>query len=285
MTSISGAALIAGVAGSPVRHSLSPLIHNAWIAAAGLDAAYVPFAPPPERFEVFIEGLRGGVIRGLNVTLPFKEKALAAADRVSDRARAAEAANLLVFEADGTVSADNTDGLGMLGAFAAQAPAFRPTTGPVVILGAGGAARGAAEAFVTAGAPQVRLVNRTASRAHAIADSLSGPIVVYGLSDAAAAFDGATAVINATSAGLSGQGALDVPLQAAPKTAVVMDMVYKPLITPFLAQARDLGLATVDGLEMLIRQAMPSFEAFFGQAPPESVDVRALALNALGGRP
>lgn len=282
MTGVSGAAIVAGVVGAPVKHSLSPLIHNAWIAAAGLDAAYVPFSPPPERFGAFLDGLRGGAIRGLNVTLPFKEEALAAADRVSDRARAAEAANLLVFEADGTVSADNTDGLGLLGAFAVQAPSFRPDAGPVVILGAGGAARGAAGAFVTAGAPEVRLVNRTVARAEAIAEGLFGPIRVFGMAEAAAAFDGAGAIINATSAGLSGQGVLEVPLEAAPKTVIAMDMVYKPLTTPFLAQARALGLATVDGLEMLIRQAVPSFEAFFGQEPPASVDVRALALKALG---
>lgn len=282
MTGISGGATIAGVVGAPVRHSLSPLIHNAWIAAAGLDAAYVPFSPPPERFGAFLEGLRGGAIRGLNVTLPFKEQALAAADRASDRARAAEAANLLVFDPDGSIVADNTDGQGLLGAFAAQAPAFRPDAGPVVILGAGGGARGAAGAFVAAGAPEVRLVNRTVSRAEAIAESLIGPIRVFGMTEAAAAFSGATAIINATSAGLSGEGVLEVPLEAAPNTAIVMDMVYKPLKTPFLAQAQALGLATVDGLEMLIRQAVPSFEAFFGQAPPASVDVRTLALKALG---
>lgn len=280
---ITGAAVIAGVVGSPVRHSLSPLLHNAWIAAAGLDAAYVPFTPPAEHFPRFLEGLRGGAVRGLNVTLPFKEQALAAADRVSDRAGLAAAANLLVFETDGTITADNTDGLGLLQALAVQAPGFDPTAGPVVILGAGGAARGAAAAFVQAGAPQVRIVNRTLTRALAVAEALGERVSAHPTARAADALEGASAVINATSAGLDGDGALDIPLEAAPRQAVVMDMVYKPLRTPFLLRAEGLGQRTVDGLEMLIRQAVPSFEAFFGQAPPEGVDVRALALKALGG--
>lgn len=278
---ITGAALIAGVVGSPVRHSLSPVLHNAWIAAAGLDAAYVPFAPPADRFAAFVEGLRGGAIRGFNVTLPFKEQALALADEVSPRAAAAAAANVLVFRADGTIWADNTDGAGLLAAFAVQAPGFDPAAAPVTILGAGGAARGAAAAFVAAGAPAVRIVNRTRARAEAIAAALGGPVSAHGLEAAAEAFAGAGAIVNATSAGLADDAVPDFPLQAAPPTCVAMDMVYKPLKTPFLARAETLGLATVDGLEMLVRQAVPSFEAFFGRPPPAEVDVRALALAVL----
>lgn len=279
---ISGAGVVAGVVGSPVRHSLSPLIHNAWIAAAGLDAAYVPFAPAEARFADFVEGIRGGAIRGLNVTLPFKEQALALADRASDRAWDAGAANLLVFEHDGQILADNTDGVGLLAAFAQQAPGFDPAAAPVVILGAGGAARGAAAAFKAAGAPQVRIVNRTLARAEAICEALGERAKAFPLNQAAAAFEGAGAVINATSAGLSGADGLDVPLAATPQTAVVMDMVYKPLHTPFLRAAEALGRPTVDGLAMLIGQAVPSFEAFFGAPPPSGVDVRDLALKTLG---
>src|SRR5665213_3567163 len=121
---ISGMTVVAGVAGSPVSHSLSPAIHNAWLAAAAIDAVYVPFAPPADGFARFAEGLRGAAVRGLNVTAPFKEAALAAADRASARARRAGAANLLIFEADGSIGADNTDGEGLLTAFAEQAPGF-----------------------------------------------------------------------------------------------------------------------------------------------------------------
>lgn len=280
---ITGRTLVAGVAGQPVAHSLSPLIHNAWLAAAGIDGVYVAFAPDADRFEVFVDAFRGGAIRGLNVTIPFKEVALSVADIVSPRAEKAAAANLLTFEADGRVAADNTDGLGLLGALAAQAPGFDPKAGPIAVLGAGGAARGAVAALVTAGAPQVRVVNRTLAKAEAVAGAVGPGAVACPLDAAAEAFDRVTCVINATSAGLSGQPGLDVPLEATPETAIVMDMVYKPLETPFLAEARRLGRRTVDGLEMLIRQAEPSFQAFYGAPPPTGVDVRALALRALEG--
>ena len=282
--SISARTVVAGVAGSPVAHSLSPLIHNAWLAAAGIDGVYVPFSPPPDSFARFVDGLRGGAVRGINVTLPFKEVALSAATRVSDRADAAAAANLLIFEPDGEVVADNTDGAGLLGAFAAQAPGFDVKAGPIALLGAGGAARGAAAALLAAGCPQVRIVNRTLANAETVAGALGGAITACPLTAAAEAFDGVIAVINATSAGLSAPGELSLPLEATPSTAVIMDMVYQPLVTPFLAQAQKLGRRTVDGLEMLIRQADPSFEAFFGRPPPLDVDVRALAIGALEAR-
>jgi shikimate dehydrogenase len=279
---ITGATAVAGVAGAPIRHSLSPIIHNAWIAAADLDAVYVPFGPCGDDFARFAEGLRGGVIRGLNVTLPFKEAALGVADEVSDRAELAGAANLLVFNADGRITGDNVDGLGLLGAFAAQAPDFDPKSGPIAIVGAGGAARGAAAAFILAGAPEVRIINRTLAKAEIVAGALGNRVRAYGLDAAATAFDEVSAVINATSAGLSDE-LLELPLEATPSGAVVMDMTYKPLETPLLARARVLRRRTVDGLEMLVRQAAPSFKAFFGVAPPKTVDARALCIEALGG--
>ena len=273
---------MAGVIGRPVRHSLSPIIHNAWLAAAGVDGVYVAMSPAPDRLAALIEGLRGGAVRGLNVTLPYKEQALALADQVSDRAAAAGAANLLVFAEDGRVLADNTDGHGLLAAFAVQAPALRPADAPVVILGAGGAARGAAAAFVAAGAPQVRLVNRTRAKAVAIAEALGAQIKVFGWDEVSSAMAGAGELVNATALGLEGGAPLELDLAGLPQEAVVMDMVYRPLLTPLLIRARASGRMIVDGLEMLIRQAEPSFEAFFGQPPPASVDARMLALTAMG---
>jgi shikimate dehydrogenase len=280
MSAITGAARVAGIIGRPVTHSLSPVLHNAWIEAAELDAVYAPLAPAADGFEALVAGLRGGVIVGVNVTIPFKERALAIADEASDRARLAGAANLLLFRPDGTVFADNTDGLGMLAALAVQASGFDPRAGPAVILGAGGAARGAAAALFLAGAPQIRIVNRTADRAEALARDI-GPNV-EAMSGQGALAD-ANLIVNATSLGLGGGPGPDVDLAAAPATAVVLDMVYKPLRTEFLQRAAALGLRTVDGLEMLIGQAAPSFEAFFGRPPPAGVDVRALALKAVGG--
>ena len=275
---ITGATMVAGVAGSPVTHSLSPLIHNAWLAAAGIDGVYVAFSPRRDGFAAFAEGLRGGVVRGLNVTVPFKADALAVADAVSEAARRAGAANLLVFEAGGAITADNTDGVGLLAAFAAQAPGFDPAAGPAVIFGAGGAARGAAAALLAAGAPEVRIVNRTAANAQALADAVGGDVSVHASS--ADAMAGANAIVNATTLGLGGGDGPAADFAAAPRSAVVMDMVYKPLRTAFLLAAAAAGLRTVDGLEMLIGQARPSFRTLFGQSPPD-IDVRALALGAL----
>ena len=279
--SISGATIVAGVVGAPVAHSLSPLIHNAWIAAAGIDAVYVAFSPPPGRFAVFVEGLRGGAVRGLNVTAPFKDAALTIGDKISDRAKAIGAANLLIFEPDGAIVADNTDGVGLLAAFADQAPGFDPAAAPAMVLGAGGAARAAVAAFLGAGAPEVRVVNRSPDRAQALSEILGSRVRVFIQADEAMADAGA--VINATTLGLGGGEGPAAPLENAPAHAVVMDMIYRPLRTAFLGRAADLGLRTVDGLAMLIGQAEPSFQALFGMPPP-AVDVRAIALAALEGR-
>lgn len=280
---ITARTVVAGVAGNPVIHSLSPLIHNAWLEAAGIDGVYVAFAPPADGFRKFAEGLRGGAIRGLNVTLPFKEAALSVCHRSTPRAEAADAANLLLFEGDGSIIADNTDGLGLLFAFADQAPDYDPASGPVVILGAGGAARGASAALKAAGAPEIRIVNRTLAKAEFVAGAVGGR--AFSLEQANEALEGARAVINATSAGLTNGGRLEIDLAATPKDAVVMDMVYAPkVMSDFLEQARGLGRRTVDGLGMLIGQARPSFEAFFGHPPSEDVDIRKLAEAALEAR-
>jgi shikimate dehydrogenase len=278
---ISGTTMVVGVAGAPVSHSLSPLIHNAWIAHAGIDAVYVPFAVPEDGFAAFATGLRGGIVRGLNVTIPFKVMALELSDLAGQLAEKAGSANLLTYGADGRITARNTDGPGMLDAIAIQAPGFDPAAGPAVIFGGGGAARGAAAALLMAGSPSVRLINRTRERVLTMSRAL-GPLVTgYGIGDHRKALEDASVIINATALGLGGGPGPDMDFSAVPPNAVFMDMVYKPLDTRFLQAARAAGHRTVDGLEMLIRQAAPSFEAFFGQAPPEEVDVRGLALKAL----
>lgn len=278
--SVSGATRVAGVIGRPIAHSMSPILHNAWLAAAGIDGLYAPFTTQPGRFAAFVDSQRGGGLAGLNVTLPFKAEALALADEATYRATSAQAANVLVYRDDGTILADNTDGLGMLGALAEQAPGFDPGARPVAILGAGGAARGAAAALIEAGCPEVRVVNRTLEKAQEIVAALGG--AAFSLPQIGQALQGVGAVINATSAGLSGSDAPPTPFEAAPTDAVAMDMVYKPLRTPFLVAAEASGRRTVDGLAMLIGQAVPSFEYFFGRPPPREVDVRRLAIQALG---
>jgi shikimate dehydrogenase len=216
------------------------------------------------------------------VTVPFKEEALALADFADDAARLSGAANLLLFHEDGRIEARNTDGLGLLYAFSQQAPDWRPAAGPIVLLGAGGAARGAVAALKLAGASDIRILNRTRSRAETLARELGARAFDFGEADKA--FDGALCLINATSGQLSGEANLPLPGWAA-AGAVAMDMVYKPLFTPFLQHAKARGFRTVDGLDMLIGQARHSFSAFYGVAPPAEPDVRALLLERLEVRP
>jgi shikimate dehydrogenase len=277
---ISAETIVAGVAGFPIDHSLSPLLHNAWLAAAGIDGVYVAFRPPRSGFARFAEGLRGGVIRGLNVTAPFKEDALAAADGVSGRCERSGSANLLVFQQDGSILADNTDGEGLLRAFRVQLGRFDPSAGPVVVLGAGGAARGAVAAFLDAGAPAVRILNRSADRAHALREIFGDRVEVIEPGRIDHALSDAQAVINATPQGLKGAEGPDIPFTRLPSGCAIMDMVYRPIRTKLLERAKAAGLPTVDGLEMLIGQAIPSFKRFFGQPPPP-LDARAVAIAAL----
>ena len=275
---ITAKTIVAGVAGAPVRHSLSPLMHNVWLQEAGIDGAYVAFAPHQDRFKAFAEGLRGGAVRGLNVTIPFKEQALAVADDASALAKAAGAANLLLFHEDGRIEARNTDGEGLLQAIAVQAPGFDITAGPVTVMGAGGAARGAVAALLQAGVRDIRLCNRTLDRAERVVEELNtGRVRAFERADLAVA--DAACVINATSLGLGGGAGPDTAWRLVQPGAVAMDMVYKPLRTEWLEEAAAHGLKTVDGLEMLIRQAIPSFRAFFGAEPP-ALDIRPLLLAA-----
>ena len=276
---LSGAARVAGVVGFPVEHSLSPLIHNSWIAALGLDAVYVPFPVHEEGFVRLIEGFRGGAVRGVNVTLPFKETALGLSDIADEMATLSGAANILVFHKDGRIEGRNTDGLGLLYALKRQAPGWSAARGPVVILGAGGAARGAVAALQIEGATDIRILNRTVSRARTLAEEMG--VSAFGFDHADQAFDGAYTLINATSGQLAGNASLPLPASAPGPGAVAMDMVYKPLITPFLDTLQSRGFSPVDGLDMLIGQARPGFEAFFGRPPPEAPDVRAAVLLRL----
>ncbi len=284
---------IAGVVGNPVRHSLSPIIHNAWIEAAGLDAVYLAFEPPKDRFREFIDGLRGGVVRGLNVTIPFKEEALALADEADEAARTSGAANVLFFHEDGRALGWNTDGQGLHLSLQAAGAFFknpevsvfsgveRSPIDRAVIMGAGGAARGAAAALLKAGVRRIEIINRTIARAEAVAATMPGVIARH-WGDAATSLAEAEVLINATSLGMIGQPPLELDLAPLPKSAIVMDMVYRPLLTPLLRQARDRGNRTADGLTMLIEQASLSYFGIFGRAPLHSVDVRTLCLEALG---
>lgn len=262
MRLLTGHARLAGVLGWPVSHSRSPRLHGHWLATLGIDGAYLPLPVHPDRFAGAVRALADLGFRGANVTIPHKQAAFDACDVVDASAQRAGAVNTLVFR-DGRIEGSNTDGYGFLESVRDQAPGWRPAAGPAVLLGAGGAARAIAAALLDAGCPRVTLVNRSRDRAEALARDLGGPIAV---ADAAPMADAAL-LVNTTSLGMQGHPPLALDLTPLPATAVVADIVYVPLETPLLAAARQRGLHAVDGLGMLLHQARPGFEAWFGMAP------------------
>ncbi|MEO1039036.1 MAG: shikimate dehydrogenase [Pseudomonadota bacterium] len=272
---------LAGVVGWPVAHSLSPFMMTRWLEASGLPGSYAAFEVEPNRFSEAMGALSALSIRGVNITLPHKQAAMQIADTVSAAASAIGAANLLTTDERGRLHADNTDHTGIEAAL--DELGLKPSDGPVVLVGAGGAARAALYVLKTAGWSDIRIVNRTPARAKALAESFGVPASIHALSDVEVALKDAALVIQSSSMGMANQAVFQPDLGGLPSNAGVFDMVYAPLTTPLLAAARACGLRTVDGLAMLIGQARPGFELFFG-APPPKLDMRSLLAGALGLR-
>ncbi len=271
---------LAGVIGWPVGHSRSPALHRHWLSRYSIRGHYVPLAVAPEDLADVLAALPRMGFRGANVTLPHKETALALATEASDRARAIGAANTLVFLPDGGFLADNTDGVGFLSNLRQAQPRWTAATGPALVLGAGGAARAVLAALLDDGAPEIRLANRTQARAQALADAFGPKIRIVPWKAAGETMRGAATIVNTTSLGMAGQAPLDLGFDAADPDALVTDIVYQPLVTPFLARAAEAGLATVDGLGMLLHQAVPGFEAWFGRRPEVDDALRRAVLEA-----
>lgn len=281
---LTGAAKLAGVMGWPIGHSRSPRLHGHWLRHYGIDGAYVPLAVEPGHLEAAIRGLQALGFQGVNLTLPHKEAVLPLVDVISETARRIGAVNTLVFGEDGRLRGDNTDGFGFTASLAANAPTWRAASGPGVILGAGGAARAVAVALLDAGAPALRLVNRTIERAERLAEALAAmtpdrSIDVIAWDERADALEGAHLLVNTTSLGMSGQSALEIALDALPEAALVTDIVYTPLETELLAAARSRGNLTVDGLGMLLHQGRPGFAAWFGTDPEVTDELRSVVLG------
>jgi shikimate dehydrogenase len=283
--SLSGSAKLAGIAGWPVGHSMSPLIHGHWIEEYGLDAAYVPLPVQPADFSAVMNGLKAAGFRGVNVTVPHKQAAFALADEAESPAKNAGAANLLVFGEK--IVADNTDQPGLIAA-------LNEALGPealkdrcAVVWGAGGMARAAICALAEMGMTEIRILARDTTRGNKLAGDLAWRVAA---ALRVAGFDGwtetaadAALLVNATSAGMKGLPPVELPLDVLPKDAAVFDAVYNPLETDLLRQARALGLAAIDGLGLLMHQAAPSFEAFFGLRPAVTAALRARLEKALDG--
>lgn len=273
-----GTTKVAGVFGWPVSHSRSPRLHGYWLRKYGIDGAYLPFATPPEEIFGAIRALPKLGFRGGNVTLPHKEAAFDAVDDITPRARRIGAVNTLVVQDDGAILGDNTDGFGFLEHLRASVPHWRADAGSAVVLGAGGAARGIAVTLLDAGVSRVIIANRSRSRAEELAKEL-GNLDVVAWEDRAAALDGAALLVNTTLLGMAGQPPLEIDLSALPTDAVVDDIVYVPLETDLLKQARARGNAVVDGIGMLLHQARPGFKAWFGREPEVDQKLRDFVLH------
>lgn len=265
---------LAGVIGWPVAQSRSPVLHGHWLSQYGIKGAYLPLPVQPDRLADAIRGLRALGFSGCNVTIPHKLGALELVDQVDPVASRIGAVNTIVVQNDGTLSGFNTDAYGFLASLRDVRPDFKAGAGPIVILGAGGAARAVAVALLDDGAADIRLTNRTAERAQELARIDPSRITVVAWDKRESAIDGAALVVNTTSQGMVGYPPLDLSLDALPKTAMVSDIVYNPLETPLLAAARKRGNTAVDGLGMLLHQAVPAFEAFYGVRPHVSNELR-----------
>ena len=269
MSILSGHARVAGIAGWPVTYSRSPRLHGFWLKRHGIDGAYIPLPIRPGEFAIAMRGLFAAGFAGANVTIPHKIAAFEICDAVDESARRAGAVNTLVSR-EGRIEGSNTDGYGFVANL--RAHGVNPAAGPALLLGAGGSARAVAAALLDAGAP-VTVANRTRARAEALARDLPG-LHVADWDDRVAALADHALVVNTTPLGMVGHEPLDLDLSRAPASLVVADNVYVPLETPLLAVARARGLRCVEGLGMLLHQAAPGFQAWFGVEPLVDEELR-----------
>jgi shikimate dehydrogenase len=284
---ISGRAKLAGVIGDPIGHSLSPRLHAFWLDAYKIDGAYVPLGVAKESFAKTVRALRGAGFVGLNVTVPHKEAAFAIVERLGAEALAAGAVNLLLFHRD-HVEGQNTDSAGLKESLLEALGPDALVAKPVAVVGAGGAARAAAMALSGLKAAEIRIVARNIVRADAIVRDLSPrtpvPLKSCAWSDWPRAASGIALLLNATSAGMAGHPALGLSLDPLPPGAAVCDVVYNPLETLLLAEAKARGHLAVDGLGMLMHQAVPAFEAFYGVRPKVTPALKSALLEVLRGK-
>ena len=270
---------LAGVIGHPIAHSKSPQLQRHWLKNLGISGYYIPMDVSPENLAQVLESLPKAGFVGVNVTVPHKERVMELAHQITDRAALIGAANTLVFRDDGTIHADNTDGYGFIENLRQGAPGWVPTAGPAAVLGAGGAARAVVSALLDAGVPEILISNRTRLRADVLQQNFGKRLKVVDWVQAGNMLEEAKTVVNTTSLGMIGKPELRVPLDGLQPGTVVTDLVYAPLKTRLLAEAEAAGCTTVDGLGMLLYQAVPGFERWFGQRPTVDAATRAAVLR------
>jgi shikimate dehydrogenase len=258
---------IAGLLGWPVAHSRSPTIHNYWLKEHRLAGRYVLFPVPPEKLAIAVPGLAALGLRGCNVTTPHKQAVMPMIQEVDPLARRIGAVNTIVVQNDGTLKGFNNDGNGFIQSLRDARRAWRPDSGPIVVLGAGGAARAVVASLADQGAREIRLVNRTFERAQAIASEFGPPVTAYAWEQRGEILADIALLANCTNQGMAGKPALDISLEHLAPGAIVGDLIYTPPETPLLAAARVRGNLTVNGLGLLLNQARPAFQAWFGVLP------------------
>lgn len=270
---------LAGVIGSPISHSKSPQLHRHWLVTYGLRGHYIPMDISSTDLPDAIRMLPKLGFVGINVTIPYKEKVLEFADQITDRATLIGAANTLTFRPDGRLIADNTDGFGFMENIRNSVPDWNPKAGPAAILGAGGASRAVIAALTEAQVPEIMISNRTRVRAEKLKDEFGKRLRVVDWVQAGNMLEDAALVVNTTSLGMVGKPELRVPLDGLQRGAIVSDLVYSPLKTGLLQAAEEAGCRAVDGLGMLLYQAVPGFERWFGLRPAVDASTRAAALR------
>jgi shikimate dehydrogenase len=269
---------LAGVMGMPVFQSRSPILHNYWIKKYNLKGAYGHFPVQIENVEAAVRGLSALGIAGCNITQPHKLMAMKLMDQLSPMAQRIGAINCIVVQPDGSLHGFNNDGFGYIQSLKDVKSTWRADEGPVVVLGSGGAARAVVISLLDEGAKEIRLINRTRAKADELAAVDPSIVKTYEWSERHAALEGAAMLVNTTNQGMYGQPPLEIQLDALPKTAMVSDLIYIPLETPMLAAARERGHLTVNGLGMLLNQAIPAFEAWFGVKPEITDELRKAVL-------
>jgi len=270
---------LAGVIGSPIAHSKSPQLHQHWLKTYGIKGFYIPMDVASTDLERVIRTLPKMGFVGVNVTIPHKEAILSIADLITDRAILIGAANTLIFREDGKLHADNTDGYGFIENLKNGAPHWSAKSGPAAVLGAGGAARAVITSLLDAGVPEILLSNRTRVRAEKLRSDFGNRVQIFDWVRAGNMLENASLVVNTTSLGMLGKPELRVPLDGLRADSVVTDLVYAPLKTHLLETAEQIGCVTVDGLGMLLHQAVPAFERWFGTRPEVDRATRAAALR------
>jgi shikimate dehydrogenase len=271
--------IMAGVMGWPVAHSRSPAIHNHWIQQYQLKGSYGLFPVAPQNLETAIKGLAALGLAGCNITIPHKVEAMNYVDWVAPLAKRMGAINTIVVQPDGELHGYNHDGYGYIQSLRDADPSWRADKGPIVVLGAGGAARAVVVSLIDQGATEIRILNRTRSKANALAQEFGGCVTALDWAERHIALGAAALVVNTTSQGMHNEPALDLNLADLPLSALVSDAIYIPLETPLLAQARSRGNTTVNGLGMLLNQARPAFKAWFGVMPEITPKLHEIIIN------